>query len=114
MRLGERIRDLRKAKQLTLRQLASRVDVGYTYLSKVENHKLGEGHGPSEELLQRLALELDADESELMTLAGKVPRFVYHSALAQPDAFRAIAELDDAGLDALVKRIAKAPRRRRP
>ena len=37
MRFGEMIHSLRKAKGLTLRQLAEKVDVGFHYLSKVEN-----------------------------------------------------------------------------
>ncbi|MEX1028204.1 MAG: helix-turn-helix transcriptional regulator [Candidatus Paceibacterota bacterium] len=113
MRLGDRIRELRKAKQLTLRQLASRVDVGYTYLSKVENDKLGKGHGPSETLLHRLAIQLDVDESELMALAGKVPRVVYERALARPEAFLAIAELDDVSLDALMRSMSRTTNKAR-
>ncbi|MEL7263599.1 MAG: helix-turn-helix transcriptional regulator [Planctomycetota bacterium] len=37
---GERIRELRKANGYSLRRLAPLVDVGFSYLSKVENGKL--------------------------------------------------------------------------
>ncbi|MEZ6081075.1 MAG: helix-turn-helix transcriptional regulator [Pirellulaceae bacterium] len=70
--LGSRLRELRKAKQLTLRQLADRVDVGFTYLSKIENGKL-EADCPSDQLITRMAEELDADEIELLLLAEKIP-----------------------------------------
>lgn len=40
MTLGERDRELRKAKNLTLRQVAAKVDINFTYLSKIENGKL--------------------------------------------------------------------------
>ncbi len=40
MRFGERLQELRKAKGYTLRDLAARVGVGFTYLSKAENGKL--------------------------------------------------------------------------
>ena len=73
MTLGEEIRKLRLEKQLTLRELAVKVGVGFTYLSKIENHKLEDGHGPSEKLLHKLAVELNGDEEKLMLLADKVP-----------------------------------------
>jgi hypothetical protein len=43
MTLGERVRELRKAKGLTLRALAEKVQVNFTYLSKIENAKLDFG-----------------------------------------------------------------------
>ena len=61
MTFGETVRQLRHAKQLTLRALADRVGVGFTYISKIENHKLEDGHGPSEKLIHKLAVELDAN-----------------------------------------------------
>jgi len=36
MTFGERIRELRKAKNLTLRDVANRVKVNFTYISKIE------------------------------------------------------------------------------
>ena len=39
MNFGEKIRELRKAKNLTLRELAVKVKVNFTYLSKIENQK---------------------------------------------------------------------------
>ena len=48
---GERIRELRKAKNLTLRDVAAKVKVSFTYVSKIENHKLDFGEYPSEELI---------------------------------------------------------------
>jgi ribosome-binding protein aMBF1 (putative translation factor) len=40
MKFGQRIRQLRQSKGWTLRDLAAKVEVGFTYLSKVENEKL--------------------------------------------------------------------------
>lgn len=40
MTFGERIREFRQGKQLTLRDLAANVNVTFTYLSKIENQKL--------------------------------------------------------------------------
>ena len=64
MSFGNRVRQLRKAKGLTLRGLASLVGVGFTYLSRVETGNLTCGEYPSEALIHRLAETLDAGEDE--------------------------------------------------
>src|SRR5437879_11827673 len=56
---------------LTLRELAAKVKVDFTYLSKIENDKTD--YPPSEDLLRRLAKELKDDPEELMLLSGQVP-----------------------------------------
>jgi transcriptional regulator with XRE-family HTH domain len=71
MEIGHRIRELRKQKHLTLRQLAEMVEINYTYLSKIENGRLS--HTPSVRTLRELAHALDADELELLQLANKLP-----------------------------------------
>lgn len=104
-RLGTRLRELRKAKQLTLRQLADRVEVGFTYLSKIENGKLEDGHSPSDQLLVRMAEELAADATELLLLAEKIPDPIRRRFIERPEAFALLAKLEDNELDRLLKRI---------
>jgi len=99
MSFGERIRELRQGKQLTLRDLAAKVGVGFTYISKIENHKLEEGHGPSEKLIHKLAAELDADEEELLLLAEKVPEPIRKRVCERPDVFRVVAGMNDDEMD---------------
>ncbi|MCA9225888.1 MAG: helix-turn-helix transcriptional regulator [Planctomycetales bacterium] len=103
MTFGETIRDLRQKKQLTLRDLAAKVGVGFTYISKIENHKLEEGHSPSERLIHELAIELDADEEQLLLLAEKVPEPIRKRVVERPDVFRVVANLNDKELDALMQ-----------
>jgi transcriptional regulator with XRE-family HTH domain len=78
---GQTIRDLRKAMKppLTQRELAERVATrlhedgrgfDFTYLSKIENDRLPP---PSAAAIIALAEELDADQDELLALAGKAP-----------------------------------------
>src|SRR5437870_13864770 len=77
---GQRIRQLRKERNLTQRELAERVAAqlkaddrrGFdvTYLSKIENDKLPP---PSTIAIMQLAKELDAHSDELLALAGKAP-----------------------------------------
>ena len=71
MEFGQRLRDLRKQKNLSQRDLAARVGIDFTYLSKIEGGRLDP---PSEVIIQRIAQVLEADEDELINLAGKVPK----------------------------------------
>jgi HTH-type transcriptional regulator, competence development regulator len=105
MTFGGRVRQLRKAKGLTLRDLAPRVGVGFTYLSKIENGRLDFGDFPGESLIRKLASALGADEDELLLLAEKIPDDIRRRVLQRPDAFRKLARLDDKALDRLVARI---------
>jgi len=105
MTFGKRLRELRQAEGLTLRDLASKVGVGFTYLSKIENHKLEDGHSPSENLIHKLAVELDANEDELLLLAEKIPHQLRRRLAERPDAFMKMANLDDDGFDDLLRTI---------
>src|SRR6266702_5107420 len=71
MEFGRRLRDLRKQKNVSQRDLAAQVGIDFTYLSKIE---VGRSAPPSEEVIRHIAQVLDADEDELINLAGKVPK----------------------------------------
>jgi transcriptional regulator with XRE-family HTH domain len=105
MRFGNRVRELRKAKGLSLRGLAAKVGVGFTYLSRVENEKLEYGDYPSDALICKLAKALDADADALLILAKKIPPQIRRRVLERPDAFRKLAELDDTALDRLMRQL---------
>jgi transcriptional regulator with XRE-family HTH domain len=103
MRIGNRVRELRNAKALSLRGLAAKVGVGFTYLSRVENEKLEYGDYPSDQLICKLAKALDGDADELLILAKKVPERIKRRVLERPDAFRKLADLDDEALDKVLE-----------
>jgi transcriptional regulator with XRE-family HTH domain len=105
MTFGERVRQLRQAKGLTLRALAGVVGVNFTYLSKIENGKLDFGDYPGEGLILKLAHVLEAEEAELMLLAEKVPDSIRRRVIERPDAFRQLAKLDDESLDKVLRQI---------
>lgn len=112
---GERLRELRVGKALTLRQLADTTGVDFTYLSKLENGRVS--YTPSAEMIRKLAQALDADPLELLELADKLPpeldsvrgsanarRFMHRaSEIASPEDW-------DAMLDLLEKRQAERKR----
>src|SRR5271157_4170 len=107
MTFGSRIRELRQAKNLTLRDVAKKVKVTFTYVSKIENQKLSFGEFPSNEMILKLARALDADPDELLLLAEKIPDMIRKRVLQRPDAFRRIATLDDRRLDEVLEFLEK-------
>ncbi len=102
---GQRVRQLRKAKNLGQRPLAKQVGVSFTYISRIENENLDFGQYPSEELIRKLANALDADADELLLLAKKIPEPIRQRVLERPEAFRTLAELDDKTLDLLLAEV---------
>ncbi len=68
---GDYLRELRKEKGLSQKDLAERVDIDFTYLSKIET---GSAAPPAEDTILRLADVLRADADKLILLAGKVPK----------------------------------------
>lgn len=113
MRFGDRVRELRKHKGLGQRALADLIGVSFTYVSKIENHRLDFGDYPSEALIHKLADVLEVEEDELMLLTERIPDQIRRRVMARPDAFRAIAALDDNSLDWLVRQLKRCPAKSR-
>lgn len=67
---GPRLRELRRQAGLSQRELAEKIGVNFSYLSKIES---GAMPPPSEEVILKLAEALKTDKDELMILAGKIP-----------------------------------------
>lgn len=96
--LGEYLREKREAlreedPRYSLRQVAERVEIEPSYLSKVERDI---GSPPSEETLVKLARELDEDPDVLLALAGKVSEELQAVIRRRPKLFgRLIREMRD-------------------
>ena len=101
MPFGKKVKALRLKCELTQQQLADRLDVSVSYISKVENEKLHFGDYPSEKFIHKLAGELKADEDELLLLADKVPRSIRERIRQRPELFRKLAKMDKGKLDAI-------------
>ena len=102
MQFGKRVRELRKKSGLTQKDLAERLKVSVSYISKVENEKLHFGDYPSEKFIHRLAENLNADEDELLVLTDRVPMVIRKRVRERPDEFRRIASFDDRTLERLI------------
>lgn len=87
------------------RALAEAVGVSFTYISKIENHRLDFGDYPSDELIVKIAAALDADADDLMLLAKKIPEPIRQRVLERPEAFRKLAALDDKTLDLVLAEV---------
>jgi HTH-type transcriptional regulator, competence development regulator len=83
---GERVRSLREAKGIGLRQFALRVGMSATYLSKIER---GELVPPSEEKIRAIARQFAANEDEFLALAGRLPSDLSEIIRKQPRAMAA-------------------------
>ena len=100
MKFPQRLRTLRREARLSQRGLAERVNVDFTYLSKIENARV---EPPSETVLKNIAvvlaeeLGLDATElsDELITLAGKIPSDLAETLARNPGAVRFLRSLGD-------------------
>jgi HTH-type transcriptional regulator, competence development regulator len=92
--LRERREQLRLAdRRFSVRQVAGRVGVEPSYLSKVEREEVAP---PSEETLVRLARELEVDADLLLAMAGKVSSDLLEAIRKRPQLFaQLIRELKD-------------------
>ena len=95
---GEYVRERRETlraadRRFSVRQVAGRIGVQPSYLSKVER---GQQPPPSEATIKALAAELDEDPDVLLALAGKVSSDLQRVIRRRPRLFaRLIRELDE-------------------
>ena len=69
---GKLIRKARKDKGYSQRELAKHLGVDFTYLSKLENDHAD--YPPKEEVIRKLAKNLNLNPEELIFLAGRIPQ----------------------------------------
>jgi len=100
--VGQRIREIRKERNMTQRQLAEKVGINFTYLSRVENDRLDAEQTPREDTLQKIAKALQADADELLLLARRIPDTYRERILAKPGIFRRIIQMSDSDLEGLL------------
>ncbi len=67
---GKSIRTARRDKGYSQRELATLVEVDYTYLSKLENNRAE--YPPKEDVIRALAQHLELDAEKLSYLAGRI------------------------------------------
>lgn len=91
---GKLIRQARKDKGYSQRDLAKLIGLDFTYLSKLENNRAD--YAPKEDVIRALASRLDLNEEELIFLAGRIPQqeedFLKKHYKTMPSLFRRMRE----------------------
>jgi transcriptional regulator with XRE-family HTH domain len=81
-RLGDRIKRLRKERELGLRETAGKLGISASYLSLIETGQVKTP--PAPKVIEDLAKLLEDDFDELMLLAGRVPEDIEDALVADP------------------------------
>ena len=105
---GERVRELRTERKITLRSFAKMIGVSPTYLSKMERD---EDKPPSEKKVLAIAKALGQDPDEFLALAGKVSEDLTEIIRRQPkpiaDFLRQAGKLSAKDFERLTKQAKK-------
>ena len=100
MQLARRLSELRTARGLTQAEFGTRVGLAYTYISRLENGRIG----PSIALLEKLAEGLEVEVYQLFLSAGTEPQDPRICAQGAVEGFllRVFRQLPDDGKSLLV------------
>lgn len=66
---GETLREIRRARNISQRELAEKVSVDFSYISKVENDRIPT---PSADTVERICTVLGVNSETLLSLSGKM------------------------------------------
>lgn len=113
--LGEILRDARVGLDISLRALAKKLGLAPSYLSDIENDR----RVPSEDVLEKLAVELKLEFDDVMALAGRVGDQAQRYMKRHPTVgllFRRISEkrLRDEDLAKLLDQVDRMGKKREP
>src|SRR5215471_3735168 len=106
---GALVRREREAKQIGLREMAKKIGVSPTYLSKIER---GDFAPPAEDRVRKIAVIIGRDADELLALAGRVASDLTEIIRQRPremaDFLRAAKELPAGDIARLVRQARQA------
>ncbi len=95
-----------KDRSYSLRQVALRIGVQPTYLSKIER---GEFPPPSEKVIRQLAEELNQDPDVMLAMAGKISSDLLDVIVKRPrlmaDLIRQVKEMPDDAVVRIVREV---------
>jgi transcriptional regulator with XRE-family HTH domain len=108
---GQLLRDVRRSKGVNQRELAAKVGVDFSYISKLENDRLPP---PAADTLVKICEALGVEPDELLSASGKVPSDVTNMLAENPSALQFVREARRMGLTGSDwERLGKALRRMR-
>jgi len=97
---------LQHDRRYSLRQVAGRIGIEPAYLSKIERSEFAP---PSEEVIRKLAHELDENPDVLLAMAGKVSRDLLEVIIQRPqlvaDLLRQVRDMPDHAVLRVVREV---------
>lgn len=91
---GQTLKEIRRAKDVSQRELAEKVGVDFSYISKLENDRMPP---PAAETIVKLAEALDVPAEVLLANSGKVSSEL-KDVISSPEAIRFLNEVKDMNL----------------
>jgi transcriptional regulator with XRE-family HTH domain len=92
---GTALRKRRRAAELSQRELARRIGVDFSYISKIENGRLPP---PAADTIVKICGVLDIEPEELLALTGKIPSKVHETVSNSRAAQEFLSEAQRMGL----------------
>ena len=89
-KFGTLLKDVRRSKQVSQRELADRVGVDFSYISKIENNRLAP---PAAETIIKICEALGVPSEVLLAHAGKVSSDMKDAITSSPAAVRCMNEV---------------------
>jgi transcriptional regulator with XRE-family HTH domain len=82
---GQALRETRRSKGVSQRELAEKVGVDFSYISKIENSRLPP---PAADTIVRICTALEVAGEELLALKGKMPSELENAIGSSPAALK--------------------------
>lgn len=89
---GQKLRAIRRAADVTQRQLAERSGVDFSYISKLENDRMSP---PAADTVVRICEALGVAPDELLAAAGKLPQDIQQRVGSNPAAIQFLRKAQD-------------------
>lgn len=91
---GTLLKELRRSKNISQRELASKVGCDFTYISKIENDRLPP---PAGDTIQKICAVLETPSEVLMAQAGKISNEI-KDVVTNPEAIKFLQEVQQMNL----------------
>jgi transcriptional regulator with XRE-family HTH domain len=92
---GRALRELRRSKGISQRNLAAKVGVDFSYISKIENDRLPP---PAADTIVKICSAMEAPPDTLLALSGKIPSKLRDTIGSSPAAMQFIRSAQSMGL----------------
>jgi len=92
---GRMLRELRRSRGISQRNLAAKVGVDFSYISKIENDRLPP---PAADTIVKICNALEVSPDSLLVLSGKIPKELKEAIGSSPAAMQFIRSAQSMGL----------------